>query len=241
MDLATIVLFLSNLTTLGDIVGDCNVYDTLQPSFIDRCRRVQDCVNEALYSDKNNVYILDKIFWRTQSRSPIALIINYHVTIINDSNITSDYDGASASSGIYFAAGSAGSAEMTEEVTYIEQIGWSTTGIYRVIRPVVLVALQPAWYWWTLGFTIDNYGLPNSIRLKLNITECDHDLRDTTRLEVKEALEYLTVKVKICTLFSIPCPDHKLLDKFSKFVNLPMYTTCISYSIEFFVMLCIHT
>ena len=202
MDLATITLFFSNqiltLSTFGDSVGDCNVYDTLQPSFIDRCRRVQDCVNEALYSDKNNLYILDKIFWHTQSQSPIALIINYHVTTFNDNNI---YDGASASSGVYFDAGSAGSAEMTEEVTYIEQIGWSTTGIYRVIRPVVLVALQPAWYWWTLGFTIDNYSLPNSIRLKLNITECD--LRDTTRLEVKEALEYLTVKVKICTLFLI--------------------------------------
>ena len=214
MDLATVTLIFSNLTlsTFGDSVGDCNVYDTLQPSFIDRCRRVQDCVNEALYSDKNNLYILDKIFWHTQSQSPIALIINYHVTT---SNITSGHDGASASSGVYFDDGSAGSSEMTEEVTYIEQIGWSTTGIYRVIRPVVLVALQPAWYWWTLGFTINNYSLPNSIRLKLNITECD--LRDTTRLEVKEALEYLTVKVTICTIYLVTVLTTNY------FKNFPLY------------------
>ena len=196
MDLATFALLLSNLTTIVNIEGDCNVYDTLQSSSLDRCRQVQDCVNEALYSDRNNLYVLDKIFWSTQSRLPIALIINYHVTTTNESNITRDYDGASASSGVYFDAGSAGSAELIGEGTYIEQIGWSTTGIYRVIRPVVLVALQPAWYWWTLGFTIDNYGLPNSIHLELNITECD--LSDITQLEVKEALEDLTVKVKAC-------------------------------------------
>ena len=193
MDLSTLVLLLSNLTTV-DVTGECNVYDQEYTTYIDWCRQVQDCINEALYSDRNNLYVLDKVFWSTQAPSPITLIINYHMTIINHSNTTSDYDGANTSSGEYSSA-DLGSAELTGEVTYIEQIGWSTTGIYKVIRPVVLVALQPAWYWWTLGLTIDNYGLPNSIRLKLNITECD--LRDITRMEVKEALEYLTVKVNI--------------------------------------------
>ena len=208
MELYTLALLLSNLTTIVNVASpDCNVYDTSQSTLIDQCRQVQDCVNETLYSDRNNLYVLDKVFWSTQSRSPIALIINYHVTVVNESNTISDYDGASTSSGAYFDAGSAGSAgstELTGEITYIEQIGWSTTGIYKVIRPVVLVALQPAWYWWTLGFAIDNYSLPNLICLNLNTTNC-YLMENITRLEVKEALEHLTMKVvtttsRACTL-----------------------------------------
>ena len=82
------------------------------------------------------------------------------------------------------------------EVSYIEQIGWSTTGIYKAIRPVILISLQPALYWWTLSFAIENYSFPKSIHLELNIsntTECDS--LGVTRSEVREALEHLTMNV----------------------------------------------
>jgi hypothetical protein len=84
-------------------------------------------------------------------------------------------------------------------INYTEQIGWSTTGIYKAIRPEVLVALQPAWYWRTIGRAIDNYSFPRSLHLALNITsskKCSL-LAGMTRSEVREALEYLTMNVSL--------------------------------------------
>ena len=192
------------LTLTAQVAGDCSVYDTLQSSSTDRCRQVQDCIDEAFFSNGNNIYFLDKVFRSTQSRTPVALIVNYHVTVSeNNNHKVNDIDLGTSASG----SGSANESNwMTmeaeedthplETVSYIVQIGWSTTGIYKAIRPEVLVALQPAWYWRTVGRAIVNYSFPRSIHfvLDLNATKCDL-LGHITRYKITEALEHLTMNV----------------------------------------------
>ena len=222
-----LVVFLLLILFNLKVAGDCNVYDTLQSSSTDRCRHVQHCVNEAFFINGNNPYFLDKVFRSTQSRPPVALIITYHVTLFEDNDIItvtnhngdgsgeeslsvsgsgSDKvelftDGGSADeSNLTTTEAKADNTKPTGQVTYTEQIGWSTTGIYKAIRPVVLVALQPAWYWRTIGRAIENYGFPKSIHLVLNITNATkcNSLPDLTRSEVREALEHLTMNVSNC-------------------------------------------
>lgn len=187
------------------VAGDCNVYNAPLSRTIGRCHQIQDCVNKALFSNGNNRYVLDKVFRSTQPRPSVALIVNYHVTAFGDRNVVTDHDGSAIGSGadeIYFSVeGNKTTTRKDEnttirEVSYIEQIGWSTTGIYKAIRPVILISLQPALYWWTLSFAIENYSFPKSIHLELNIsntTECDS--LGVTRSEVREALEHLTMNV----------------------------------------------
>ena len=222
---ALAILLLALLTQ--EVTGNCNVYNTIQSS---RCHQVQDCINVAFTSDRKNSYVLDKVFRSTEPQSPIALIVNYHVTILQDNNINTNHNGDGSGEKNFNVSGSAsgngevevdvdgGSADENSwistdpkvnntksmgEISYTEKLGWSTTGIYRAIRPVILVALQPAWYWWTLGVAIDNYSFPNSINLHLNIastSECDY-LKDVTQAEVKEALQHFTMNVSIqCNL-----------------------------------------
>ena len=212
----------SVLATLLIIVdGDCDVYSNQQTRIIERCAQIQDCVSKALLNNRNNLYILDRVFRSTQTRPPTSLIVNYTVTrITNDCNITRDQDGASTASGSGIDAGVVtdtqqlnptndtddchGASNNYTEASDIDSIGvtqiklgWSSTGIYKAIRPDVLIALQPASYWIILSLAIDNYGLPRTVHLSLNITnttECEL-LEDITRVEMKEALEHLTEKV----------------------------------------------
>ena len=196
-----VVLF---LTLTAQIAGDCSVYDTPQSSFTDRCRQVQACVDEAFFMNDNNLYYLDRIFRSTQSRTPVALIVNYHVTIPQNGKINEDDLGASAD-GSGSGSGSADESNGTTveaevdinpfaTVEYTEEIGWSTTGIYKAIRPEVLVALQPAWYWRNIGRAIDNYSFPRLLHLVINVTKCN-SLGGITRSEIREALEHLTMRV----------------------------------------------
>ena len=193
----------------NEIAGDCSVYDTPQSSSTDRCRQVQECVEEAFFMNGNNRYYLDRVFRSTQSPTPVALIVNYHVIIpqngkANDSDFGVSANGSDSGSGSGFGStdesnGITVEAEMdTSSFTnYTEEIGWSTTGIYKAIRPEVLVALQPAWYWLTIGFAIDNFSFPRSLHLALNVTSSNKcsELANITRPEVREALEYLTMNV----------------------------------------------
>ena len=215
------VIFLSTLTTL--VAGNCNVYDSPQSSTTDNCRQIQECVEKAFVSNKNNMYILDKVFKSTQTRSPIALIVKYKVTThITDEmeNIISGQDQSNNSNSSDSGSGSGNhadgiyvdrsaeynrsstwnseeNAKSTREVTYVVDIGWSTTVVYKFIRPAVLVALQPVTFWQLLTIAIDDYGFPKSIELKLNITnttECQR-LENVASSKVREALEHLTTKV----------------------------------------------
>lgn len=212
------VLFLSTLATL--VAGDCNVYDSPQPSTIDSCHQIQECIENTFYGNKNNMYILEKVFMSTQSRSPTALIVKYKVTRPttdrtdntsgehnSEHSYTSGSGNGSNVDGIYFDPGNAnysrGSTWDSEwnttsdgEVSYI-QIGWSTTGVYKFLRPVVLVTLQPVLLWRILSIAIDDYGFPKLIKFEINITnstKCQW-LKDITPSDLKEALEHLTMKV----------------------------------------------
>ena len=120
----------------------------------------------------------------------------------NDSDLGVSANGSGSGSGFGSADESNGitiEAEMDTSpfANYTEEIGWSTTGIYKAIRPEVLVALQPAWYWLTIGVAIDNFSFPRSLHLALNVTSSNKcsELADITRPEVREALEYLTMNV----------------------------------------------
>lgn len=201
--LPTLVILVLTLT--AQVAGDCSVYDTLQSSSTDRCRQVQDCIDEAFFSNGNNVYFLDKVFRSTQSRSPVALIVNYHVTVsennnhrVNDIDLGTSASGSgSANESNWITTEAEEDTHLLETTSYTDQIGWSTTGIYKAIRPEVLVALQPAWYWRTVGRAIDNYSFPRSIHLVLNTTtlnKCDL-LGDITHSEIREALQHLTINV----------------------------------------------
>ena len=210
-------------TLLVIVAGDCDVYGNQQTRIIERCAQIQDCVSKALLNNRNNLYILDRVFRSTQSRSPTSLIVNYNVTrITKDCNLIHDQDGMSSGSGIDAEVVQQlkprsttrdcheASNDYTEalgigiiEATHIEQFGWSSTGIHKAIRPEFLMALQPASLRLSLYLAIDNKGLPRTVYLSLNITnttECEL-LEDITRVEMKEALEHLTEKVsKACLM-----------------------------------------
>lgn len=145
---------------------------------INRCRQVQDCVKEALYSDNNNLYVINKAFMSTVSRPPVELIVKYNVTIIANNDIE---DGA-------------------HNVTshgYMVEFGWSKIGIHTLIRSTVIASLQPAVYRWILSHAIGSYGFPKLIHLEINITtpKC-YELMNANYVEVREALKYLTTKVR---------------------------------------------
>ena len=197
-----VVLF---LTVTAQVAGDCSVYDTPQSKSTDRCRQVQECIDKAFSMNENNRYYLNRIFGSTQSRTPVALIVNYHVIgpqngKANDSDLGMSANGSGSGSG---SVDESNETTMETEVNtssfetanYTEEIGWSTTGIYKAIRPEVLIALQPAWFWYTLGFAIDNYSFPRSLDLVINVTKCTNSSARVTRSEIREALEHLTMKV----------------------------------------------
>ena len=214
-----VVLF---LTVTAQTAGDCSVYDTPQSKSTDRCRQVQECIDEAFFMNENNRYYLNRIFRSTQSRTPVALIVNYHVIIPQNGKINEDDLGVSAngsgsgSGSVDEINGTTAEAEMDinpfATVEYTEEIGWSTTGIYKAIRPDVLVALQPAWYWQNIGRAIDNYSFPRLLHLVINVTKCN-SLAGITRSEIREALKHLTMNVsshdnKIISLHNVIILSH---------------------------------
>ena len=84
-------------------------------------------------------------------------------------------------------------------------IGWSSSGVYTVIRPTTLLSLQPALLLWTVSFAIDNYGYPKTTDLYINLSQCNLPSR-TNIYELKEALEHLTMKVGLLySEFTIVC------------------------------------
>ena len=189
-------ILLSILLTL--VAGECDVYNT--QSNVGRCREVQDCVNAAFFSNRNNRYVLDKIFRSTERRPPIALLVNYTVMSINN-NLNGN------GSGEYYDEGSRDRNNATTTVPeddgnkvkiivqYNKQLGWTTSGIYTAISPVFLVSLLPKMFITTMSFYInENFNLPKSIHLELRLENLP---KDTTPSEVKEALEYLTMNVSI--------------------------------------------
>ena len=194
------------LTVTAQVTEDCSVYDTPQSRSTDRCRQVQECIDEAFFMNENNRYYLDRVFRSTQLRTPVALIVNYHVIIpqndkINEDDLGVSANGSGSGSGFGSTDESNGITAEAEEdidpfatVEYTEEIGWSTTGIYKAIRPDVLVALQPAWYWRNIGRAIDNYSFPRLLHLVINVTKCN-SLGGITRSEIREALKHLTMNV----------------------------------------------
>ena len=196
------------LTVTAQVAGDCSVYDTPQSKSTDRCRQVQECIDEAFFMNENNRYYLNRVFRSTQLRTPVALIVNYHVIIpqngkANDSDLGVSANGSGSGSGSGFGSADKSNgiiveAEVNtssfETVEYTEEMGWSTTGIYKAIRPDVLVALQPAWYWWNIGRAIDNYSFPRLLHLVINVTKCN-SLGGITCSEIREALKHLTMNV----------------------------------------------
>ena len=191
---------LSLLTLLTLTAGECNVYGDIHEETIDRCRQVQACVSEAFYSNQNNLYIRDKVFLSTESRPPVELIIEYNVTM--DTTGT-DEDKANNS----FGSGSATdelnldrndqNETSDEQHVVLYEIGWSISGVYKGIRPVILLSFQPAWYRWTLTFAIKDYGFTRKVQFKLNLTDTSmcQQIENLAESEVKEALDHLSMKV----------------------------------------------
>ena len=71
-----LVLFLLIISTL--VTGNCDVYDQNKVK-VQRCRKIQECVDKSLLSNSNNLYVLEKVFRSTQPRPGVALIINYTI------------------------------------------------------------------------------------------------------------------------------------------------------------------
>ena len=186
--LLRLVLLLT--TSVAAFALDCNVYSYKfldhQPGRINRlkekisrCREVQDCVNEAFYSNKNNLYVINQVFMSTMSRPPVELIVKYDVTI-GDNIITSE--------------------DRTNNVTsdgYTVEVGWSKTSMHSAIRSTVITSLQPVTHWLILSYAIGEYGSPNMIHFQLHITSTKCHKLVNANVEVREALNYLTTKVSI--------------------------------------------
>ena len=180
------MVFLFTLLTLA--AGECDVYN--EQSSIEHCHKTQECINTAFFSNRNNLYVLDQVFRSTRARPPLALFVNYHVTIVKDTLNDSLSVGDNGSS--------SGEDDGNETTVYVEQLGWTSVGLYTVISPVLLVSLQPHIFITTFSYLVnENYNFPKSIHLKLkltNTTECNLP-KGTTQSEVKEALEHLTMNV----------------------------------------------
>ena len=74
------------------------------------------------------------------------------------------------------------------------QVGLSKSGIYTVIRPGILLALQPAFILVTFSSAMDNHVYPKTINLHLNLKESDLP-QNIGEVELTEALEHLTERV----------------------------------------------
>ena len=220
MDVILIVAILQFLATFKVVEGKCDVYNQGSVS-TQRCRQIQDCIDRALISNRENLYVLEKVFRSAQPRPPVALMVNYYIAWYKY-NSTKSRDNTSNGK---FQPNDTDFESMERNITenvnfteyslqenntlvlktyYIEQIGWSSTGVYTIIRPVILLSLHPAWLLWTLSFAIDNYGYPKTVNMHLQIKESDLPAK-TSAYEIKEALEYLTTKVNrtLCMLLTI--------------------------------------
>ena len=228
--LSILVLY---FTTCPVVTGTCDVYYSTETK-LQRCSEIQKCVNQALVSDERNMYVLDKVFRSSKPRPAVAVIINYHlkwteITIqtyttsrmINSGDGLPNEEIQPENSG--FGSGSAENLiKQTETVddnimdsmtqtptikkrSHKVQIGWSNSGVYTVIRPAILLSLQPALLLWTVSFAIDNYGYPKTTDLYINLNQCNLPSR-TNMHELKEALEHLTMKVGLLySEFTIAC------------------------------------
>ena len=217
MGVILIVVLLQFLATFNVAKGNCDAYNQGLVN-TQRCHQIQDCIDRALFSNGQNLYVLEKVFRSAQPRPPVALMVNYYIAWYKY-NTTKSLIQANSSYGTFQPnnnytdyernitenANLNGEYSLQENSTlvlkkhYIEQIGWSSTGVYTIIRPIILLSLHPAWLLWTLSFAIDDYGYPKTVNMHIFITE--NDLPATTSTyEIKEALEHLTTKVSKCRI-----------------------------------------
>ena len=194
---------------------------------LQRCFEIQKCVNQALVSDERNIYVLDKVFRSSKPRPDIAVIFNYHLRwteittqtsrLINNGEIQPENSGFGSGSAENLIKQTESVDDNMDSVTQTPTIkkrshklikvpiGWSSSGVYTVIRPAILLSLQPALLLWTVSFAIDNYGYPKTTDLYINLNQCNLSSR-TNMHELKEALEHLTMKVGLLySTFIIIC------------------------------------
>lgn len=201
------------LTACPMVTGTCDVYDSTETK-LRQCSEIQKCVKQALISDEKNMYVLEKVYRISNPRRAVAVIINYHLRwteITTQANSSGDgllNEEIQRENG--FGSGSGSGENLTNHTESIDtgdnnmiqtlevQIGWSSSGIYTVVRPEILISLQPGFLLLFAGFAIGNLGFPKTIDLYLNLSQCN--LPSYTNYanyneELKEALEHLTMRV----------------------------------------------
>ena len=194
-----LALLYSNLAISNLVAGECDVYNQERLNS-QRCLHLQEIINNALVSNEENLYILEKVFRSTKSRRDVAFIINYHIrykeTVHNTKSINysgHDYNSANVDDEGNSTLGTCHQNELAMHCQLI-QVGLSKSGIYTAIRPPILLALQPEFILVTLSFTIDNLRYPKTINLWLTLKESDLP-QNTSEVELREALEHLTERV----------------------------------------------
>ena len=207
-------------TTCPVVTGACDVHNSTETK-LQQCSEIQKCVNQALVSDERNTYVLEKVFRSSKPRPAVAVIINYYLRwteITTQANSSGDgllneeiqRENISNSGFDYGSESAENLINQTESIenwdnnmtqTSIKnryqkvQIGWSSSGVYTVVRPEILISLQLALLLRTVSFAIDNYGYPKTIDLYINLNQCNLPHTHMNYNELKETLEHLTTKV----------------------------------------------
>ena len=114
------------------ISGVCDTdYENIDTT--ETCLHVYKSLESALISDAGNLYRLRKAFFPAPRAEVVLLMVKYNITFApnnTDSNITCYADGEGNSTLINITT--------TLEYTY----GWSLTGIYTVLDPLILNLMQ---------------------------------------------------------------------------------------------------
>ena len=130
---------LMNLTALLFVIGafvstgHCTCEDIADPQYPNLCHEILQSLEQALINDKGNIYRSRKAFFYASNANPVLLRVKYNITFAE--NITEDL--------LPFCSGDNSSMETAIPINQMTIIhGWTSTGLYLLIEPLVLTYAQ---------------------------------------------------------------------------------------------------
>lgn len=155
------ILLVAFQTTQG--LFGCSAYEKPSATYIERCILIEELFENALLSDKKNLYILRDTFLSSSESHPSPYLLNVYYHIYGfDENIESD----------------------------IKVLGWTTSKVFTVIDLPILHNCQSSIM--TLIYYLEGILFPETIYMTLNISGYQFDSSYQFGLPVLEHLYGIT-------------------------------------------------
>lgn len=160
----------------------CSVFNKEFENNAGWCIQIFRALQNALWNNDENTYIIDEVFFNHHWHSPSVVDITYKVQIIEDEHDENTTLWTNCND------------DSAQGCTI--QVGWSSTSIYKFIRPEYLLSLQPAWFLSSIHFSTNyHFGFKRQIILHIQINDFPQKIKKGT--ELKFPLEKITAKVII--------------------------------------------